>query len=768
MAAALAQHNIEVTVCADLCHCSRELSAGAGCLLLTEEGIATSAAGALIASLEAQPSWSSLPMVVLTASDAALRLDLLQRLGLSVGAVTLLDRPLQQMSLVNAVQVALSARRRQYEVRDLLAEREQRERMLRERAEALRTSEARFREMADAAPAMLWVTDARLATVFLSRGWYEHTGMPPGSGLGDGWMETIHEADRERVERAFREFAERGEGFRLEYRVRVADGSYRWTLDVARPRFSTHGRLAGYIGSMIDIQELRLAERETERNRALLDAVLESLPVGVVIADPHGRLIRWNKAHEALWGFDGSEPPDTPNVAAYNKWTGWWPETGQRIAPNEWTLSRALLEREVVSGKLVEIERFDGQGRRFLINGSAPVLDDSGELIAAVAAQTDVTESVRMEHALREADQRKDEFLATLAHELRNPLAPIRMAVEMLKLKGPQDATVNTCRDIIDRQLGDLTRLVDDLLEVSRITRGKLELRKDLVSLRQILDRAVEAARPLIDGAQHTLEVEMPEGDAWLLADATRVAQVFTNLLNNAARYTPPGGHIRLAAAAADGDVRVSVRDTGVGIAAEHLPRIFEMFSQVEPALERSGSGLGVGLALAKGLVELHGGTITAHSAGVGRGSEFIVRLPEVDGPASLAAGENRAAKDAERQNILVVDDNRDSADALAMILELMGHTVSVAYDGEEALACAERTRPNVILLDIGLPTLNGYEVARQLRAKPWGKDLLIVAQTGWGQEQDKVRALEAGCDHHLTKPIDLAVITRLLELAAA
>jgi PAS domain S-box-containing protein len=768
MAAVLEQQQLTVTICADLDHCSRELAAGAGCLLLTEEGLATPAAESLVTALEHQPSWSALPIVVLTSGNASQRIDLLQRLGLSMGTVTLLHRPLQQTGLLNAVQVALSARRRQYEVRDLLNELQQREQMLRERAAALRASESRFREMADGAPAMLWVTDAARSTTFLSRGWYEFTGAPVDSGLGDGWVDPIHEADRERVRRELQQVMDRGEPLRIEYRLRVADGSYRWVLDVGRPRFDAGRALIGYIGSVMDIQELRVAERETERNRVLLDAVLESLPVGIVIADPHGRLIRWNRAHETLWGFAGSEPPSIPDVAADRRWTGWWPDTGERIAPGEWPLSRALLEREGVPGRLVEIERFDDGGRRFLISGSAPVLDADGELIAAVAAHTDVTENVQMERALREADQRKDEFLATLAHELRNPLAPIRTAVEMLKLSAPGDRTVGTCRDIIDRQLQDLTRLVDDLLEVSRITRGKLELRNELVSLRQIVDRAVEAARPLIDAARHTLVVSMPDREAWLLADATRCAQVFTNLLNNAARYTPPGGRIHLSAETSGGEVCVSVRDNGMGIDEAHLPRIFEMFSQAAPALERSGHGLGVGLALAKGLVELHGGAITARSGGIGRGSEFSVRLPEAESPVGPPECEIAPAARGDRQTILVVDDNRDSADALAMVLELMGHEVRVAYDGEQALTSAERIRPDVVLLDIGLPAMNGYQVAKQIRATPWGKGVLIVAQTGWGQQQDKSRALAAGFDHHLTKPIDLAVITRLLDRTAA
>jgi PAS domain S-box-containing protein len=764
MAAALEENQIAADALADLSQCSREVTLGAGCLLLTEEGLGTAGATELVEALEAQPSWSDLPMVVLTTGDAAQRLELLHRLGLALGVVTLLERPLRHASLVSAVQVALKARRRQYQVRDLLAEREQREWMLRERAEALRMTEARTREMADTAPAMLWVSAPGKGCIYVSRSWYDYTGLPEGSGLSEGWQQGLHPDDRERVVRAFAEAAERREPVQQEYRLRVADGTYRWVLDVARPRVEPDGALAGYIGSLVDIQELRLAERESERHRALLDAVLDSLPVGVVIGDPQGRLIRWNAAQEDLWGLDNAPPPD---AVPFQHLIGWWPDTGARILPHEWTLPRALVERKPVPAQLVEIERFDGRGRRFLMAASAPVFDAAGEVVAAVSAQTDVTDRVQLEQALREADRRKDQFLATLAHELRNPLAPVRMAVDMLKAQNPDAATLVMCRDILDRQVSDLTRLVDDLLEVSRITRGKLDLRKGPVTLQQIVDRAIEAASPLINASQHTLVVSMPPRETWLDADATRLAQVFTNLLNNAARYTGSGGRIELSAEALHGEVRVTVRDTGVGIAAEHLPGIFEMFSQVAPALERSGSGLGVGLALARGLVELHGGTVTAASAGVGQGSEFLVRLPEAEPPAEVAAARDGTIRSATRRSVLVVDDNRDSADGLAMLLEMLGHEVAVAYDGAEAVACAERLRPAVMLLDIGLPTLNGYQVAQQVRGKPWGKDMLLVAQTGWGQQEDKRRAQEAGFDHHLTKPVDIDAITRLLDRAA-
>ncbi|MED5618315.1 PAS domain-containing protein [Ideonella sp. BN130291] len=375
----------------------------------------------------------------------------------------------------------------------------------------------------------------------------------------------------------------------------------------------------------------------------------------------------------------------------------------------------------------------------------------------------------RLNAELAEADRRKDEFLATLAHELRNPLAPITNALEVLRLKNPVDPAVRWTRDVIDRQVRQMTRLVDDLLDVARITRGRIELRIERVDAAAIVQGAVEAARPFIDASGHTLEVQLPHDTLWLDADPTRLTQVLLNLLNNAAKYTPRGGHIRVSAGCEDAQAVLRVRDTGIGLAPEHLPTVFEMFSQVAPALERSQGGLGIGLALARGLVELHRGSIEAHSAGAGQGSEFVVRLPLPAGAAepgaSIAPGPGGQAP---VLRVLVVDDNRDAAESLAMILELTGHEVALAHDGPTALDLALRFLPDLVLLDIGMPGMNGYEVARRLRAQPHGQRMVLAALTGWGQREDKQRAIQAGFDHHLTKPADGARLDAVLSSASA
>jgi signal transduction histidine kinase/CheY-like chemotaxis protein len=375
-------------------------------------------------------------------------------------------------------------------------------------------------------------------------------------------------------------------------------------------------------------------------------------------------------------------------------------------------------------------------------------------------------ELAQAEAALREIDRRKDEFVATLAHELRNPLAPICNAVNILRAEGPHEPKLKWCEDVIDRQVQQMTRLLDDLLDVSRIAHKKLELRKVRVELTAVVETAVETSRPLIDANHHQLTVTLPAESIYLEADPIRLAQVFSNLLNNAAKYMEKGGQISLTAERQGSDVAISIKDTGIGIAADALPLIFEMFSQATPALERSQGGLGIGLSLVKGLVELHSGTIEARSDGLGQGSMFAVYLPlVVEGrvheprPMSESSEQKRGAK----CHLLVVDDNRDSADSLARMLTIMGHEVHTAYDGEQAVEAAGAHRPEVILLDIGMPKLNGYDAARRIREQPWGAGMCLIALTGWGQEQDRQRATEAGFNRHLVKPVESAALVKIL-----
>jgi signal transduction histidine kinase len=386
---------------------------------------------------------------------------------------------------------------------------------------------------------------------------------------------------------------------------------------------------------------------------------------------------------------------------------------------------------------------------------------------ANAALQGEVTVRSRAEDALRQADRHKDEFLAMLAHELRNPLAPIRNAVHLMRMKALQDPQMCLARDVIERQLSQLTRLVDDLLDVSRITRGKINLTRQPLKVSELIARAVETVEPIIQGRSQVLTVELPEQPPVVDGDCMRLTQAIANVLGNAAKYTDAGGSIVLQVCARARDVEIRVRDTGIGIPAEVLPKIFDLFTQLDQRMERPQSGLGIGLALVRRLVEMHGGSVSAHSEGAGRGSEFVICLPLMT-PAVLPAvgdqltAEYQAARPQHRR-ILVADDNLDALESLAALLALNGHEVHRAQDGAAALQAAMRHRPEVIFLDIGMPQMDGYEVARRIRAHEWGKELLLIAVTGWGQESDRQRSFAAGFDFHLVKPVDLEKLNQLL-----
>jgi signal transduction histidine kinase len=450
----------------------------------------------------------------------------------------------------------------------------------------------------------------------------------------------------------------------------------------------------------------------------------------------------------------------------------------------------AATRRPVVAGQLELAEAGEAAFERrlgFRAFAGFPLLAD-GELVGTLAfaardknelAQYEIElleticryvtaayERLRFIRRLRDTDRRKDEFLATLAHELRNPLAPIRNALEIMRVDGRDHSAVQqAARTMIERQLEQMVRLVDDLLDVSRITRGRLELRKERVDLAQAIRGALETSRPLIEAAHHELVVDLPSTPVYLDADPVRIAQVFANLLNNAARYTDRGGRILVSARRSGAHVAVKVADTGMGVPAEALPKLFEMFAQVDQTREPSKTGLGLGLTIVKRLVELHGGTVTLHSDGPGRGTEVTVRLPTVlaANAARAPAAEQSARGRPVAHRILVADDNRDAAESTGMLLRLMGNEVRTVYDGVEAVEQAAAFRPDLILLDIGMPKLNGYEAAKLIREQEWSAGTMLVAVTGWGQEEDKRRTSEAGFDCHFTKPLDPAALHKLV-----
>jgi PAS domain S-box-containing protein len=549
-----------------------------------------------------------------------------------------------------------------------------------------------------------------------------------------------------------------GEPFRVETPYFVADGGQRVVDFILLPIRDEAGRVAFLAPTGTDITDRKRAEAERQKFVTLVENSTDFIGM----CDLDGVPFFVNRAGLEMVGLDGIEQARRTPVRDF-----FFPEDQPRIVGEFFpsVLAKGHGETEV------RFRHFKTGEARWMAYKVLALTDAAGRAVAFATVSQDVTERRRLEDDLRklaadlsDAGRRKDEFLATLAHELRNPLAPIRNSLQVMRLAGGGSETVEKARCVVERQVEQMVRLVDDLLDVSRITTGKVVLRRERVRLASVIESAVETSRPLVEQMGHGLTVTLPGQQLVVDADPTRLAQVFVNLLNNAAKYTERGGHVWLTAERQGSDAVVSVRDTGVGIAADQLPRIFDMFSQVARSLERSQGGLGIGLTLVRRLVEMHDGRIEARSEGVGRGSEFVVRLPVVV-EASVPPPAERPEPAAPRSSlrILIVDDNRDGADSLGMMLRMMGNDTRTAYDGQQGVDAAGEFRPDVILLDIGLPRLNGYEACRRIRGQPWGTGVVLIAVTGWGQEEDRRRSHEAGFDHHMVKPVDPQSLMKLL-----
>jgi PAS domain S-box-containing protein len=524
--------------------------------------------------------------------------------------------------------------------------------------------------------------------------------------------------------------------------------------DSAAPIRGRDGGIDGVVIVFRDISERRQAESALRGAEARVRDALMQMGTPALLYAEDGEMLLVNQAFVEHTGYTHA---DVPTVEAWTRRA-----YGER-QPMVMATIRALfgIENRVDSGER-ELRVASGASRTWhFFTGPAGRDADGRRLLITTAV--DVTERKRDADQLREAARRKDEFVAMLAHELRNPLAPISNAIAIMKMASTQGDAFAGARAMVERQLTHLVRLIDDLLDASRVTLGKLNLQPERVDATALLQEAAEAARPLAERMEQDLRLDLPPEPVWIDGDPLRLSQVFGNLLVNAVKFTPPGGRIELAARIENDTLVASVSDDGMGIAAEQLGSIFELFVQLDRSLERNQAGLGIGLTLVHRLVELHGGSVVAESAGPGRGSRFTVRLPVAPSPA-LEPGEPVAASPApRRRQVLVVDDNRDSAESLASLLELAGHELHQAYDGPEAIALAERHRPDAIVLDIGLPGINGYEACRRIRELRPGYDPLVVALTGWGQEDDRRRSAEAGFDAHLVKPVDVDELRRLL-----
>ncbi|HEY7914218.1 MAG TPA: ATP-binding protein [Blastocatellia bacterium] len=496
-------------------------------------------------------------------------------------------------------------------------------------------------------------------------------------------------------------------------------------------------------------------EQQLRHSERLYRAIGESINYGIWVCEASGKNIYASESFLKLVGLTQEECSEF----------GW----GRVLHPDDIETTMAAWTECVREGTFWEREhRFlgvDGKWHYILARG-VPISDDDGNILCWAGINLDISALKQTEQALQEADRRKDEFLAMLAHELRNPLAPIRNAAQVMRKMDTPDPQLHWARDVIDRQVEDLTHLVDDLLDVSRITQGKVTLKKERVDLESVVARAVETSRPLIDARKHEFAITLPPEPVQLEGDLTRLGQVVSNLLNNAAKYTEEGGKIWLAAERAGDELVLRVRDTGIGIPAETLPHVFDLFSQADRSLDRSQGGLGIGLTLVRSLVEMHGGKVEASSDGPGHGSQFVVRLPalpEYAQEARFAPSSDGAPVKSATCRILVVDDNVDSAESLVLLLRLYGHEVLMAHDGPETIEAARSFNPQIVLLDIGLPGMSGYEVAAALRAEHGATRLLLVALTGYGREEDRRRALESGFDYHIVKPIDPDILQSLI-----
>ena len=497
--------------------------------------------------------------------------------------------------------------------------------------------------------------------------------------------------------------------------------------------------------------ELRLSD---ERFRHLIEA----MPSIVWTASPEGKITYANDKWLAFCGITRTEADRG------------WPEL--TLHPEDRERCLEAWARSLREGTEYEIEtrnqRQDGVYRWFMTR-AVPWKSVSGTVLAWFGITTDIHEQKEMQERLHENDRRKDEFLATLAHELRNPLAPLRNSLEVMRRASERGLATDGPREIMERQLTQMVHLVDDLLDLSRITRGRIELRIARLDLADAVHDALETCRPQIEQRKHRLQVDLPEEPLFVDGDRVRLAQILTNLLNNAAKYSPPESDLGVRVERAGKEALVRVKDSGIGIEPALLPHIFDMFSQAVRSQELTEGGLGIGLSLVRGLVEQHGGTVEARSEGTGKGSEFTVRLPLASAAVRPeAAPHDDGVQPRVRRRVLVADDNRDSADSLAAMLSLMGHEAETAYDGTDALEKAAAYRPDVIVLDLGMPRLDGYEAARRIRSEPWSNGVKLVALTGWGQEEDRARAKRAGFDHHITKPASLEALIRVLDGAPA
>jgi PAS domain S-box-containing protein len=634
----------------------------------------------------------------------------------------------------------------------------------REAQRAIAISEQRFRGAIAAIEGVLWTNSAEGEMRGEQPGWAALTGQSAAEYQGFGWANAVHPEDAQPTIDAWLEAVRTKQPFRFEHRVRERSGQWRSFSIHAIPVLEPSGAVREWVGVHTDVTEQRQFESQLRERERRFAALANSIPQLAWTNRADGTQEFFNRQ---WYQYTGLTPTESVRLDVWEK----------VVHGEDFPHSSKLWMEVLRTGAPYEAEfrlrRYDGIYRWFLARANAD-RDDNGNIIEWFGTCTDVDASKRTqeelrrtEASLREADVRKDVFLATLSHELRNPLAPIRTAARLLELPTLSREEFERSRAIITRQVRHMASLLEDLMDVARITRGALTLRKQSINVQQRVAEAIETVQPALEAKNQRLELELPSDPIEIEADPVRLVQVVANLLANAAKYTPDGGYVALRAQLQDQWLLLSVRDSGIGLAPEHLSRVFEMFTRISASTDRTEGGLGIGLALVKGLVDLHGGRVEAYSEGIGRGSEFRVLLPRARSAQIRRADGDQPLRDrlspAAGLRVLIADDNRDAAETLGMLLSVAGYQVEICHSGSEAVSRIARSRPEVAILDIGMPGMNGFEVAKAVRAQPGGDGIHLIALTGWGQEEDQRASRSAGFDRHLTKPVDLPELEQVI-----
>lgn len=695
--------------------------------------------------IRAQERSKHTPIIFVTAFESE---DFSPTQAYTLGAVDYLVKPLVPEILRAKVDVFIKLYQRTEEVRQL--QRHQSEN------EALR----RFRAIIEHAWEAYALIDAGAVIRYASPSTRRILGYPPEEFVGHNIFEFMHPDDVERTQRLFgRLIAQPGGIISSSYRYRHKDGSWRW-LEATGTNLLDEPSVEAIVGNYRDITE----RIEAEQVKSELAAIVKSSEDAIYGEDLLGVITSWNQGAERLFGYSAEEV------------------LGQRVAllhPTDQSDEHPDMLEDLRQGKRIEPYqtvrvRKDGSSMDVSLSVS-PIKDGEGNVIGAAKIARDIGPQKRLEAELRqhaeelaEAHRQKDHFLAMLAHELRNPLAPLRTGIHILRQPQTTSEMRERTREMMERQLRHLSRLVDDLLDVSRVMRGMIHLQSENLDLRQLAGTVVEDRRSVLEKSNLSLVLDVPEQPVWVMGDATRLTQILSNLLDNSVKFADGGRNVTVRVAA-DTEARqalLSVRDEGMGIEPDLLPRLFTPFLQADRSLDRSRGGLGLGLAMVKGLAELHGGSVAASSEGMGRGAEFTVRLPLAEGPREMSESADSEQSAKKRLRILVIEDNHDSAESMRLLLELLGHEVRVAHSGPGGVAAAKEWRPEVVFCDIGLPGMDGYETTRQLRRLPGMARALVVAITGYGQDADVERCKEAGLDGHFLKPVDLTTLQDLLAKA--